>query len=227
MDGYPIVVIATGVSGKRSRNRKTGKMVQIYVLRRDMNPIKAIRTGADYSICGDCVHRGGEGGKGRTCYVDVGRSVFAVWRAYASGRYDRVTPLVAQREFAGGLLRIGAYGDPAAVPWELWAVLTAKAKGWTGYTHQWKRTDDVYQRYLMASVDTPDEATHAQSLGWRTFRVGLNKFADEISCPASEEAGKKKQCADCLLCMGTTRTTSKNVTIQPHGRGAKRLKVVA
>ena len=54
LDGQPIVVIAT----YSNRNTKTGRVVQTYIIRADMDPRDASKTGADYSICGDCVMRG-------------------------------------------------------------------------------------------------------------------------------------------------------------------------
>lgn len=63
IDGERIVVIVCAL--ERSRNAKTGHMVQTYILRADMHPIEAVRTGADVSICGGCKHRGDGTGKGR------------------------------------------------------------------------------------------------------------------------------------------------------------------
>jgi len=53
------VVIATGFSTP-SDNRKTGDMIQIWILVRSVSPTEAIRTGLDRLICGSCVHRGHE-----------------------------------------------------------------------------------------------------------------------------------------------------------------------
>ena len=53
IDGAPIVAIAV----LESENGKTGDMVQTYILRADVDPVSALRTGEDASICGDCVHR--------------------------------------------------------------------------------------------------------------------------------------------------------------------------
>ena len=50
LDGAPIVVIAT----YSNRNTKTGHVVQTYILRADINPLEASKTGADVSICGNC-----------------------------------------------------------------------------------------------------------------------------------------------------------------------------
>ena len=54
IDGKPIVAIAQVKTG----NRKTGDMVQTWILRSDVDPITASRTGEDVSICGDCPHKG-------------------------------------------------------------------------------------------------------------------------------------------------------------------------
>jgi len=54
IDGAPIVVVALWSKA----NRKTGGMLQTYVIRDDMDPLKASKTGADRAICGDCPHRG-------------------------------------------------------------------------------------------------------------------------------------------------------------------------
>ena len=54
IDGKPIVAVAT----LKSNNRKTGDMIQTWILRSMMSPIRALATGGDRSICGDCFHRG-------------------------------------------------------------------------------------------------------------------------------------------------------------------------
>jgi len=72
LDGKPIVVIAT----YSNRNTKTGHVVQTYILRSDIHPLEASKTGEDYSICGECPMRGEltrdpsrKQAKGRKCYV--------------------------------------------------------------------------------------------------------------------------------------------------------------
>ena len=70
IDGAPIVMIAVGLL-QGSTNTKTGAMVQTYILRQDMPPIEAVKTGADESICGGCTHRGDGTGKKRSCYVTL------------------------------------------------------------------------------------------------------------------------------------------------------------
>jgi hypothetical protein len=75
----------------------------------------------------------------------------------------------------------------------------------------------------MASVDSLDEYTEAQAMGWRTFRVRRQDDAvtdDEKPCPASEEAGHRTTCRDCGLCCGRERD-AKSVVIIAHGSGAQ------
>ena len=56
IDGRPIVVIVNKLAG--SANAKTGAdLVQTFIIRADVAPTDALKTGADVSICGQCVHR--------------------------------------------------------------------------------------------------------------------------------------------------------------------------
>jgi hypothetical protein len=50
LDGAPIVYIAT----LSTSNRKTGDMVQTWILRSDINPVEASKQKLDASICGNC-----------------------------------------------------------------------------------------------------------------------------------------------------------------------------
>lgn len=217
IDGQPIaVVVLTG----KSTNRKTGAMVQTYILRADLAPIEAVRQGADVSICGDCKHRGDGTGKGRTCYVTLMHGPSAVYRTLAAGKYPDVMWLNEIAELgAGRQVRLGTYGDPAAVPEHVWRWLLQDAAGWTGYTHQW-RTRESLSDLVMASVDTPAEHADAVAAGWRTFRVRTASqpiAASEIACPASEEMGKRTTCFSCGLCKGTASTARKTIAIIAHG----------
>ena len=67
-----------------SKNKKTGNMAQTYIIRSDIDPLLASKTGADYSICGNCKHRGTptnepdrKQAKDRTCYVKLYQGVLA------------------------------------------------------------------------------------------------------------------------------------------------------
>jgi hypothetical protein len=230
LDGAPIVVIATGFKAG-STNRKTGEMVQTYILRQDVAPTDAIRSGEDSSICGDCPHRGrvttdSQGqprNVGRTCYVNVGQGPLAVFRAYKAGKYP-AAPL--QLPVTGRMVRLGTYGDPAAVPVQIWQSLLHGSVGHTGYTHQWRNpAASPLKTLCMASADSASDAIEAHSMGWRTFRVSLNPATDpldkatlnEALCPASAEAGKKLTCAECKACNGTMTARRGSIYIPAHG----------
>ena len=213
LDGAPIVAIAIGLNSK-STNRKTGAMVQTYILRSDVEPTTAIKQGLDASICGDCPLRGDGTGKERRCYVNVGQGPLGVYRAFKRGRYPS-----GYAEVNRMFVRLGTYGDPAAVPAHVWQTLLAGAAGHTGYTHQW-RTAPQLRTLCMASVDSLDEAAEARALGWRTFRVGMElgyaTRGAESLCPASAEAGKKLKCEQCLACGGADGRKG-SIYIPAHG----------
>ena len=222
IDGAPIVAIAT----LESRNGKTGDMVQTWILREDISPLAAIATGADRSICGNCVHRGSEDQE-RTCYVDASRAPSMVFDAYHRGQYidlsddpETVAMLIAQR-----IVRMGAYGDPAMVPIKQWRMLLAGSAGRTGYTHAWRRVwAQALRPYGMARVDRQSEMDLARAMGWRTFRVRSESEplqSNEFACPASEEGGKRTQCIDCQACDGADRPGKASAAIIVHGSMAK------
>ena len=223
LDGAPIVVIATGIKG-RSNNAKTGDMVQTWILREDVSPVDAINSGADASICGDCPHRGETDGakvRGRSCYVLVFQAPQNVWKTYKRGGYiDAVTAL----EDVGRdrVVRLGSYGDPAAVPAYVWSALTRYSKSHTGYTHQWRRAPEL-AALCMASADSSADRAAARMLGFRVFRVRTEHEPveeREVICPASAEAGAKTNCATCRACGGTSAKARADIVIMAHGNGA-------
>lgn len=217
LTGDPILVIATAKNG----NRKIGHMLQLWIIPA-ISPIEAVKTGADRSTCGDCKLRGDGRGAGRSCYVEYFRAVENIWQARAKARV--MTPEAFAERTRGLQLRIGAYGDPVAVPLAVWLPLLGTAAGWTSYTHQWLIADPQYRAFCMASVDTLAEQALAASMGWRTFRVRPTvedlTLTTEVVCPASAEAGHKTVCASCELCRGTARQ-AKHIVIAAHGMRAK------
>ena len=226
LDGQPIALIAT----IKSSNDKTGNMVQTYIIGQDKSPIEMSRTGEDFSICGSCVHRGTAnpdketgGADGRSCYVML-LMVQSVWNAYRKGSYKRlvVSPDVGVK-FSGLMVRLGAYGDPSAVPSSVWDNVLMHSKGRTGYTHQFGvEGADVRPDLCMISADTEAEARVQWGLGNRTFRVGhtVDEMVKghEILCPASEEAGRRTTCNECKLCSGNG-IKAKSIFIPVHGSG--------
>jgi hypothetical protein len=221
IDGKPIVLIASGLEASSS-NSKTGAMVQCYILRSDLSPIDAVRVGADVSICGDCKHRGDGTGKGRSCYVTLMHGPRVVYDAFTRGAYPTVSLFDAQSAFRGRRVRMGAYGDPAAVPFLVWQCILLHTDKVTGYTHQWRNCDPRFSNWVMASADSEADKVAANALGYRTFRVrGANEplTSREVICPASEEAGKKTTCFDCGACGGHDSKAKADIAIIAHGSG--------
>jgi hypothetical protein len=210
------VIIATGFSNP-SDNRKTGDMIQIWILVKAVSPTEAIRTGLDRLICGNCVHRGDGTGGSRSCYVNVGQAPLGIWRAWKAGRYPTLQFMDC---FAGRRVRFGAYGDPTHLPLSLALAIAGVASGHTGYTHQWRKPSlQGWRSILMASVDSTAELLIARSMGWSTFRVtpDLDHHSFEKLC-ASDRDGTP--CADCLFCDGS-RSGILSIHIPAHGTGAR------
>lgn len=227
IDGAPIMLIATGIA-QSSTNIKTGALVQTWILRRDISPVDAVHNGADESICGKCPHRGAletqEDGTTRnvkrSCYVAVWQAPRNVWQTAMAGKYPRAKGDKGAAILAGLKIRLGAYGDPAAIPFAVWNRLLKHATPATGYTHQWRDCDARFASLCMASADSVQEAQEANALGYRTFRVGSKAESIvqgiETLCPASKEAGQRTNCAACNLC-GGDRVKAKNIFIPVHG----------
>lgn len=214
LDGQPIVVIAT----YSNRNTKTGRVVQTYILRDGINPLEASKTGADFSICGNCPMRGEvttdpqrKIAKGRKCYVNLGQGVLIVFKSFLRGVYKEGDPAEMGR---GRFVRVGTYGDPAAVPQRVWELLLSDADGFTAYTHQKPWRPEI----AMQSADSHAEAVMHWKENRRTFRViadlGELDKANETLCPASKEAGRRVQCAECRLCAGFKQ--AKSIAIVEH-----------
>lgn len=222
INNSPIVAIAT----LNSMNVKTGPMIQTWILGKNLNPIELIKTNQDDMICGSCRHRGTGHGKMRSCYVNVGQAPLNVWRKYATGGYRNYED-VDSSWLKNRFLRIGSYGDPAALPYEIWECLIRQASNWTGYTHLYKTCDQRFKNICMASVDNEDEYREAKLLGWRTFRVRnsddlLSKM--EVVCPASAEANHMSICMNCLACNGVAfgkKAKAGDISIVAHGSKAK------
>jgi len=228
-DGKPIVVLYQA----GSTNSKTGNMAQTFILRADVDPITANRTGEDKAICGDCVHMGkpnanGKGqATGRTCYVTLAHGPNGKYKAYKKGRYAAAEGHRAIESLGNGqVVRLGTYGDPAAVPQYIWDSLLSRAKGHTAYTHG---KINPSPETIMTSAESLSQAKAAWQRGERTFRV-LSDVASldkgEVLCPASEEAGRKANCLSCKLCAGSGVKSPKSVAIVAHGTSKRAAKAL-
>lgn len=224
-DGSPIACIATGIN-KKSSNPKTGSMVQTWIIRTDMHPVEAVKSGRDDAICGTCPYK-----SGGPCYVKQWQAPAAVYRAYHANRYikpHQYDASILPEVFRDHMVRIGSYGDAGAMP-NIWAPILRHVRGFTGYTHAWATRPDL-MLICMASVDASDYDA-AKQRGWRTFRVRTDdndRKANEVNCGASREAGKVTTCAECRMCSGLWHKSSRDIAITDHAAGYKgRVKIAA
>ena len=230
IDGAPIMVVA--VISKR--NRKTGAMLQTYIMRSDIDPRHASAQGLDFSICGNCplrgeINPGGKQAKNRPCYVVLGQGPTGVFKGFKKGIYGEAYSFDAIAAIGEGrMIRIGTYGDGAAVPAYVWQALLSRANGHTAYSHQSGLAQSAFDPAIyMVSADSEAQARAAWESGRRTFRV-INTVGDivkgkEILCPASKEAGAKTTCFSCGLC-GGNGVKAKSIAIPAHGNGATHIR---
>jgi hypothetical protein len=216
---YDPSTIIRAVLVTESANAKTGNMAQLFILRDDTPPHVAQRTGQDSAVCGTCPLRpyltGG-------CYVVTFQGPLSTWKA-TNGHQVTGAGQIA-RALHGRTLRLGAYGDPAALPFHVIQYLVRLSRGATGYTHGWRMRPDL-RKYCMASVETTAGAMEATAAGWRTFRLTTEnapRLPNEILCPS-----ERVECAECLLCRGAS-LRARSITIPAHGFAtSKALRVVA
>jgi len=200
-----ILGLITGLDRPTS-NRKTGDMLQTWILLADTSPVDAVKTGADSAICGTCPHRPANN---NTCYVVTHQAPRQIWSSKQT-ELDFKNPRLFYTP-----LRIGAYGDPTAIPYATWEKLVKFSPGHTGYTHNWEHCDPDFRKILMASVDSVSEHEKATSMGWRTYRVKTDAapiLNGETYCPSY----KGITCSQCQLCKGS-ESNGKHITINVHG----------
>lgn len=206
LNGEPIILILTGIKNP-SQNRKTGPMVQSYILKEGIKPTEDRKEGA-FSVCGECPIKS-------ACYVGD---------HYLNNIYDgslkpkdRFPPNLLK----GRTLRVGAYGDPAAVPYQVWNRLIKSSEGWTGYTHQWRTCDQQFRHICMASVESEEAMREAWEKGWKTYRVGLETefpVQGEMDCPYYIfQHEPKMQCIQCQLCSGDSIPQKNGIFVRVHG----------
>lgn len=227
-------VITIPCVNSKLTDRLDAEVVQLWILHHEVSPVTAMSTGQDEAICGTCPLRSWRDGVKvpRLCYVNP-LTAQSVWRH--SHANEVVTPKQVVKRSRANLLRLGAYGDPAALPYDLVLDLCEQAqaagiKRRTGYTHMWRTADQRFRHLIMASCEGTQESLQAQAMGWRTFAVKLPGSTPDpraIVCPASDEAGAKTVCERCGLCDGVKVPTSnqtpfacdsrRSITINVHG----------
>lgn len=214
IDGKPCVVILT----LESANRKTGNMAQVWILREDVNPVAAIASGDDISVCGNCPHRLNPTTSKRTCYVNPGQAPLSVWRTFKAGGYEEdLTVAQGKKYLSAKRIRWGAYGDPAVIDPQVFHAINGAAAGHTGYTHQWREPwAQIFRGDLMASCDGMRDYLEASAHGWKCFSVAPKGLeAPGKLCPATV-TGSAAQCLSCRLCDGD----KVDVWVEAHGRSA-------
>jgi hypothetical protein len=211
LTGEPIAMLLTNLE-RPSTNVKTGSMVQAVILDGSLKPTESVKAGTDENICGDCPLRRG------ICYVNL-VPWNNVYKNYLDGKIPYITQEVLERAKAKQKrLRMTAYGDPSAVPLEVWENLLQYFPYHTGYTHQWRSLDNRWAKFLMASCETPQDVVRAKELGWSTFRVRSENaplLSAEIQCP--NVADPTIQCSNCRLCSGTRGDRTRHISIEVHG----------
>lgn len=211
-----------GVLSFGSDNVKTGPMAQLWILPDWQSPISASAFGEDGAICGERPQRRSLGGG---CYVTIFQGPQSAWKG-SNGKPVDVRGAYAYlrrlgRRMGGAVLRLGAYGDPAALPESLIRTLVTAVDGrTTGYTHQWREASWI-RPYVMASVESIRDALIARSSGWRTFRVTAGDASvgrGELVCLAES---KGMTCQECGLCDGSgkdgRRARVASIVIPAHG----------
>jgi len=213
-------VVAIATTG--SLNSKTGDMVQIWLLDRNLHPVENIQTRKDASLqCKGCPFASGKG-----CYV-APMPLMAIWNKYQRNDYPRLAFGSPEWEsfWKGKRVRFGAYGNPSLLPLCVVESIAGLAKKHTGYFHNWQTLSideaKAYGRFFMASCE-PWNIAKAHKLGLRTFTVLPEGAVTEgygIECLADS---KGMTCAECGLCDGTERSAKRSkalpsVWIKAHG----------
>lgn len=219
INGAPIVALAT----LDSSNRKTGPMIQTWIVPVE-GPLAAHAEGADDSVCGDCPRRRSQGGD---CYVRLDAAPHSAWKKWVRDGSPGVNwdehVLTLQQEARDHGLRLGAYGDPAAVPMHVWVDLleALQPRRVTGYTHQWRQFPE-FRTLVMASCDSVEEARDAHAQGFRYFvalpyaSAGFLEYPGKAVQCLSDARGMT--CEQCGICNGSGKgKPTVNVWIAEHG----------
>lgn len=229
----PIVGVLTGVLDPSS-NTKTGPMAQLWILREDKPAGRTLDTGEDAAVCGACpfAHK-------RGCYV-APMATAAIWKSVCAGTYGSVidpvegAKLLVRQHRRGAIqgLRIGAYGDPVALPLgvveDLATPLREAGAAITGYTHAWRDAYRIsgqpepeagWRQWLMASCHHQADMLRAKLSGWRPYVIlgeppeGVDPYTWAKSrsrewgvalCPAASERPEhlRLTCGACGGCNG-------------------------
>lgn len=225
-NGEQISLIITGLNGN-SKNPKTGKMIQSWIVPTEINPRDTLRR-PDLSrcVCGDCNLKPNTGLPFKeSCYVM--RVAFNAPRSVWSSNISRPVELgqsLSAIEESKLPFRWGAVGDPAMLPQEIFKLVqntvnkNIARKFYTAYTHQHMHGFAYWiRRYAMASVENEWDGKLFRAFGFRTFRItsGPQAGPDELVCPNYTH---NIPCIKCGLCNGKVdeNDNRKSITIPRH-----------
>ena len=222
IDGGNVAAIISGMFTP-SANDKTGAMAQLTIIKTDEDPIAAMHSGGDFSICGNCKFRKNPTTGARRCYVNLGQSILKQYQTLSNAKYPTISPhdasLICRANRKN--IRLGAYGDMAAIPQHvIRELLAAAGTRSTAYSHQWREDyfDPSVLNVAMASVDSIDEVLELRrrfpnARHYRTAENYNDLMPDEIPCPSKNRTTGERvlQCDDCLLCDGSLK--AKNIVI--------------
>ena len=231
-------------------NLKVGDEFQTWHFNAKVHPIEARRGHtSDACVCGEganaCPFVAAPGDTVGACYP-AGRTLNGIWSSIQRGNYPELAELAAELRLpveatlavVGSVpdgVRLGAYGDPVAMPAAIAQHLTRSAQERQGFTHQWRQVSrSAWPRLVMASCELPEQVGQAAALGWRTYtafppeltrqearRAIINasgKAARLIlaGCPATYAEGI--DCAGCpIQCNGVERGRPWHVINAAHG----------
>ena len=218
----------TAVLFRSLDNPKTGPTLAIAILPgTGMTAVSDRTQGEDGACCGACPFRSVAGGGNGGCYVSsvalMGYTAAArsAWQADAHG-FPSAWPMRHGRPLP---LRLGAYGDPAALPAHVIRSVRAHAGAsgahvW-GYTHGWAKRPDLADM-CMASVESSAGQARAVAKGWRVYRIVRD--ASELATTGLQECESSTglACVDCRKCAGTGAAADNGRAIIVHGPSAKR-----
>ena len=212
-----IVCIAT----LKTTNRKTGNMVQLWFLEKNVSPLDSVKFGSDAkTVCKGCVFASGNG-----CYVNVGQAPQQIWKAYHKGVYEFLPVKEYGKIFSHRKVRFGAYGNPSLLPISIVKRISESSKGWTGYFHDWQDMKPEkarkYAQYLMVSTETEKSRRKAERMKLRYFHVSPLQPKNTRECLADS---KGLTCEECLLCVGNAKSNQKSIWIK-IGRASCRERV--
>ena len=215
-DGAEIMVLAVCIKDP-SKNRKTGWMIQIYILVKSVSPVEAVKLGLDASVCGNCSMRWNEGGG---CYV-LPIWITPTWKKGLEAPRITPTELAKLANKYNTPIRQGAWGDPAFVPMDVWEELenaVSNKKG-SSYTHHWERVSPEYAKFSMASVENLKQKADAQAKGYRTYRIVDDEseiVEDERLCLNSSRGIQCRECGECGGNRSKASHRQKNIVIVRH-----------